>query len=130
MKLFNKLPIRLINSIFLGLSLYTTPLQLPSTIAHYAKNIKQIPCGIKQRITFAKVIAHALWNYKNSSQHTVIEQKLADLYKTQITPEYDPQQAAQNLCIAINGSEILSIKPHEFLLGASSSAYQIEGGLD
>jgi len=47
------------------------------------------------------------------------------LYKTECTPE----QAAQDLAIAIQNNQIVA-DFDQFYLGASSSAYQIEGGLD
>jgi beta-glucosidase len=46
----------------------------------------------------------------------------------------DPQQSAQALSIAIENNTVINQRlkndPHLFLLGASSSSYQVEGGLD
>ncbi len=81
----------------------------------------------RQRAQFAKVMVGAFWKHAqgNTTNHLAIEQKLAQLYNTECTPE----QAAQDLATAIQNNEFVA-DFDKFYLGASSSAYQIEGGLD
>ena len=107
-----------------------TSYDLSHHIKYATKAIQNIPCGIQQRIMFARVIARALYNYKNNDQHTVIEQKLAQHYTQWLDNNSSIQHAAQDLYNAIKTNPYLTIQPSEFILGASSSAYQIEGGLD
>jgi beta-glucosidase len=81
----------------------------------------------KQRAQFAKVMVNALWKHAqgNTNNHLVIENKLAQLYSAESTPE----RSAQNLITAIERNTTVA-GFNQFYLGASSSAYQIEGGLD
>ncbi len=81
----------------------------------------------RQRAQFTKMITNALCKHAQgkTNDYLIIENKLARLYST----EYTPEQSAQNLIQAINNNEIVA-SFNQFYLGASSSAYQIEGGLD
>jgi len=93
----------------------------PINFSQYVNNAK---IYTKQRSKFAKVMATALLNHARgkSNDYTVIEKKLDILYKsTDFTPQHNAQKLHQALQQANN---------EEFYLGASSSAYQDEGGLD
>lgn len=87
--------------------------------------IKKAALYTKQRSTFAEVMTKALYNYARgkTNDHTLIENKLGALY--QQTAHDTPEQSAQKLYQALKKAAI-----KKFYLGASSSAYQIEGGLD
>src|SRR5438105_8049152 len=119
-----------INSIFLmgliALSSTVNAVELPTSI-------KNAHIYAQQRAKFAKVIAQALARHfwQQRPAHTVIEEKLAQIYGPGVlaTPE-NIQYDVEALYQAILDNPFIDIKPSEFLLGASSSAYQIEGGLD
>lgn len=108
---------------------------LPSTQAfELPASVKNAKIYAKQRAKFAKVMANAIakhfWN-NGRLEHTLIEEKLAQLYGPGVfaTPE-NILIDVEALYNAIIDNPCTDIKPEEFLLGASSSAYQIEGGLD
>jgi len=102
----------------------TDALQLPAAI----QTIQSYPSAIKQRALFAKVMLKALWKFGiNGQESTIIEQKLAKAYSIALSPDYSIETATEELFQAIENSP-WNIK--KFFLGASSSAYQIEGGLD
>lgn len=81
----------------------------------------------RQQAQFAKVIMAALWKHARgqTNEHLAIEKTLAQLYSAECTPEH----SAQNLIAAIQNNKTVA-DFNQFYLGASSSAYQIEGGLD
>lgn len=86
----------------------------------------------QQRAQFAKVMVGALWRHARGTTdtHTVIENKLDTLYKN---TQHTPEQSAQDLEQAIkNNTFVTQILAQfgTFFIGASSSAFQIEGGLD
>jgi beta-glucosidase len=86
----------------------------------------------KQRAQFAKVMVGALWQHARGTTdtHSLIEQKLDTLYKT---AKFSPEQSAQDLDQAIKNNAVVTkmiAKFGKFFIGASSSAFQIEGGLD
>jgi beta-glucosidase len=109
--------------IALGLAL------LPTTSNSFAlpESLHNASISARKKATFAKMITAALWKHAqgNSTEHIAVEQKLAQLYSIECTPD----QAAQNLMTAIQNNQTVA-NFNQFYLGASSSAYQIEGGLD
>jgi beta-glucosidase len=119
-----------INSLFLmgiiTLSPTISAFELPPSV----KNAK---IYAQQRAKFAKAMAQALAHHfwQQRPPHTIIEEKLAQIYGPGVfaTPE-NIQFDVEALFQAIIDNPFIEIKPHEFLFGASSSAYQIEGGLD
>lgn len=119
-----------LNSIFLmGIVAF-----LPTSIKPFElpEQVKNAHIYAKQRAKFAKVMAMTLVRHfwQPSMPHTLIEEKLARIYGPRLlspTPK-TIQADVQALYEAIINN--LDISPDEFLLGASSSAYQIEGGLD
>ena len=88
----------------------------------------------QKRAKFAKVMAGALVRhcYQESITHTAIEQKLAQIYGsiTDRPTQETVTNNAEKLHKAIKNNLSAYISPQEFILGASSSAYQMEGGLD
>ncbi len=95
--------------------------------------VKNAQIYAQQRTKFAKVMATALARHfwQQSLPHTIIEERLARIYTSIAIPTPESIHAdVQALYTAIINNPLLSIHPIEFLLGASSSAYQIEGGLD
>lgn len=101
------------------------PFELP-------KQIKNAHIYAKQRAKFVKVMAMAIARhfFHHSMPLSIIEEKLAFIYALRLlSPAPD---AIQTDVHALHEAIInnLDISPEEFLLGASSSAYQIEGGLD
>lgn len=112
----------------------TTILASTPAIGHafaLPQSLQNASIAARQKAQFAKMIVGALWQHArgNSNNHLVIENKLAQLYNTQCTPE----ETAQNLMTAIHNNSIVAHYVNllgGFCIGASSSAYQIEGGLD
>ena len=102
---------------------------LPTTSNSIAlpESLHNTAIAARQKTAFAKAMVGALWKHVHghSNDHLTIENKLAQLYSAESTPE----QTAQNLIEAINNNESVA-DFNQFYLGASSSAYQIEGGLD
>jgi len=95
--------------------------------------IKKASIYLKQRTLFAKVVTKALWKHArgHTNGHTIIEEKLAKIYSTITPPTQDTiHNDVKALHTAILNNPLLSIEPKKFFLGASASAYQIEGGLD
>src|SRR5947207_9916196 len=91
-------------------------------------SIQAYPSALKQRALFAKVMLKALWKFSiKDHNYTLIEQNLAKAYKIALSSDYSMENAVSELIQAIKNSP-WTIK--KFFLGASSSAYQIEGGLD
>jgi beta-glucosidase len=90
-----------------------------------ATSINNARISIKKRTTFAKVMTKALYQHARGKthDHTIIEKKLDALYKN--SAHFTPEQSAQQLYQALKRTNI-----KEFYLGTSTSAYQIEGGLD
>lgn len=94
---------------------------ISSSIASYSSSIKQ-------RALFAKVMLKALWKGGiQKTDYTIIEKKLAEAYAIALSPNYSVESAVFDLQQALSNSP-WNIK--KFFLGASSSAYQVEGGLD
>jgi beta-glucosidase len=93
----------------------------------FQETLQNASIAVHQRALFAKVMVGALWKHArgNTNSHLVIENKLAELYSIECTPE----ESAQNLVTAIQNNKTVT-EFNQFYLGASSSAYQIEGGLD
>lgn len=102
---------------------------LPTTTAPIAlpQSIDNATIYAQQRAQFAKVMAGALWQHArgNTASHTAVEAKLNALYHA---TDNSPEQMAEQLSQALQHNNFNNNQ--EFLLGASSSAYQIEGGLD
>lgn len=97
------------------------PIELPAQLQNAA-------IYAKQRAQFAKVMVNALYRHARGTahNHAEVEKNLEALYNA---TEFTPTQSAANLTKALQGNNTL-INPQEFYIGASSSAYQIEGGLD
>lgn len=116
----------LLASIIAVLPASTKPFSLPQE----ARNAQ---ICVQQRAKFAKVMASALMQYAWQKQpgHRAIEEKLAQLYGPKVA---FTQENTHNDVIALYNAiikhHILDIKLQDFYIGASSSAYQIEGGLD
>lgn len=88
---------------------------------------------VKQRAKFAKVMISALARHcwDQTLPQVTIENYLAKIYTAISVPTHESiSQDVQALRNAILNNTLIDISPEEFLLGASSSAYQIEGGLD
>lgn len=107
--------------------------QIESAQIYAQTQIKNAQIYAKQRAKFAKVMAIALarhmWQQK--LPHTIIEEELAQLYGPGVVPTAENIQIdVEELLQAIVDNPHIDRAPYEFLLGASSSAYQIEGGLD
>lgn len=110
--------------IAISLSLIPTtssPIELPI-------QVQNASIYARQRAQFAKVMANALWKHARGTahNHTNVENRLAGIYNS---TECTPEQSAALLAEALHNNKTLS-NVKEFYLGASSSAYQIEGGLD
>ena len=73
---------------------------------------------------FAKVIAKSLWN--SATLKKEVDRDWKKVYQDNDTETDNPAQAAKILREAI-AQNPYNINPEEFLLGASSSAYQVEG---
>jgi len=101
------------------------PFELP-------QQVKNARVYTQQRTQFAKVMAMALAKHfwQQHLPHTIIEKRLAQIYGDIISTPESIQVDAAALYDAIIKNTELHIAPEQFLLGASSSAYQIEGGLD
>lgn len=87
----------------------------------------------KQRAKYAKVMSAALVKHfwQQPFAHTLIEEKLAQVYGPGLFPTQENIKTdVEALYTAIKNNSLVNISPEEFLVGASSSAYQIEGGLD
>lgn len=100
------------------------PIELPA-------QIKNAQIYAKQRAKFAKVMAQALVKHfrQQPLAHTAIEEKLAQIYSPTLSPTQETINAdMQALYYALETNS--TILPKDFLLGASSSALQIEGDLD
>lgn len=82
----------------------------------------------KQRAKFAKVMINTLYNHARNltPSHLIIEEKLKHIYESTLCT---PTQTVKDLKQALENNGTLS-NTQDFYLGASSSAYQIEGGLD
>lgn len=112
----------LLNALLLINTGTINPFQLPAKVT-------QCTSYIKQRAIFTKVFIRALWKFTtNKAPHTLIEQKLAQTYEQALNGSIDHDVA--DLRAALQNNPAIMIHPQEFVLGASSSAYQIEGGLD
>jgi beta-glucosidase len=99
----------------------TRSIALPDTINNAA-------IYVQQRAQFGKVMVSALYKHVRGTAHNhiKIEQKLAYIYNnTQCTLE----QNVTNLIEALKRNKTM-VNIKDFIFGASSSAYQIEGGLD
>jgi len=133
--MIKKYSINALTALLLIFSAQTSkPINIPAAIKQLPITISSSINGAKQRALFAKVILRALWNHAlNKNQYKIIENKLAKLYESALNDIISTEQLEQQvdaLCNAIKNNNSTAIEPHEFLLGASSSAYQIEGGLD
>src|SRR5581483_5285072 len=114
----------LLFTVTIGLSAFSYLEVLPST----SSTLQQCSSAIQQRTLFAKVLCKALCKSTVQGQnYTLIEQKLAQLYDIALSSDFTLDHAVKELVQALKNSP-WNIK--EFFLGASSSAYQIEGGLD
>lgn len=96
--------------------------------------VKNAQIYAQQRAKFAKVMAGAIAKHfwqNGHLEHTKIEEKLGQIYGPGLPATLDNiQDDVQALHNAIGNNPSITIAPHEFIIGASSSAYQIEGGLD
>ena len=96
--------------------------------------VKNAKVYAQQRAKFATVMAGAIAKHfwqNGRLEHTRIEEMLGQLYGPGIPATLENIEAdAQALYDAIINNPFIDIAPEDFLLGASSSAYQIEGGLD
>jgi beta-glucosidase len=116
--------------------IFTTTLAISATISKPLElpvQIKQASISVRQHALFAKVMAKALWKYaKNDIEHhTIIEEKLAIIYGPAFLPTQETiHNDVEALYAAIENNSSITIAPEQFLIGASSSAIQIEGGLD
>src|SRR5438132_3294277 len=105
---------------------------IPITSNSFAlpQSLQNAATAARQRTQFAKVMVGALIKHARGKtlDHLKIEQKLVALY----SKEYTPEQIAHNLNKAITNNRIVGdyVDQLGFFIGASSSAYQIEGGLD
>lgn len=108
-------------------------LSSPASAIEVTASIKNVQIYAQQRSKFAKVMAQAIARHfwQQRPAHTIVEEKLAQIYGPGIfaTPE-NIQSDVEALYHAIIQNPFIDIRPYEFFLGASSSAYQIEGGLD
>src|SRR5689334_7277047 len=114
----------------LSASLVALLLQTTTTTSSFQIPAKVTECTsyVKQRAIFSKVFIRALWKFTTkSAPHTLIEQKLAAAYDQAINGSID--RNVTDLRAALQNNPAITINPQEFILGASSSAYQIEGGL-
>lgn len=110
----------------IAITLALTP-TINSPMALIQNKIHNASISARKKAQFAKVFAAAFYQHAcgRTIAHLNIEKKLAKLYKI----EYTPEQTAKNLLDAIkNNTTVTSF--NQFYIGASSSAYQIEGGLD
>ncbi|HLC06746.1 MAG TPA: family 1 glycosylhydrolase [Candidatus Babeliales bacterium] len=102
------------------------PIELPA-------QLQNAQIYAKQRAKFAKVMAQAIAKHfwQQPCPHTLIEERLAQVYGPGLFPTQENINGdVEALYAAILENLLIDISPEEFLLGASSSAYQIEGGLD
>lgn len=93
--------------------------------------VQNTALAARKQAQLAKVMVGALWKHARGKtlDHLKIEQTLAQLY----AKEYTPEQIAKNLNCAITHNRVVNNYVDQlggFFIGASSSAYQIEGGLD
>jgi len=97
-------------------------------------SVKNAKIYAQQRAKFAKVMASAIVRHmwqNGQLEHTKIEEMLGQIYGPGLLATADNIQAdIKALYDAILHNHSIDIEPEDFLLGASSSAYQIEGGLD
>ena len=110
--------------------LATTLAITPTTITSFAvpASLKHASIYAAQRAKFTKAMITTLYKHARGTAHTntIIEAKLARVY---ISTECTPEQSAANLAQAIRNNKTLS-NSKDFYIGASSSAFQVEGGLD
>jgi|GEM_PF-846062 len=99
----------------------TRPITLPTSL-------KNASIYAQQRAQFAKIMSSALWKHARGTahNHAEVEKNLETLYNA---TEFTPIQSAASLVKALQSNKTLN-NPKDFYIGASSSAYQIEGGLD
>jgi beta-glucosidase len=116
----NKFPLV---SVIIAAILVATP--TISTAINLPKPITNAVIYAKKRTQFAKIMVSALWKHARgkTNEHSLIEKRLDTLYKT---TTHIPEENAKQLHQALKKNNV----DQEFLLGASSSAFQIEGGLD
>lgn len=122
--IYSFLPLLLTATIALSPAI-SRPIELPQTI-------KNASISLRKRALFGKIMMSALWKhaYTNNNAHTLIEEDLAIYYGPAV---FATPQAIHNSAQSL--STALAKNPYtknlkKFLLGASSSALQIEGGLD
>lgn len=97
------------------------------------ENIKNAQIYVQKRAKFAKVMATAFVGHawQNGLPHAAIEEKLAQIYGPgAASTEENIQNDADDFTNAIENNPSTNISPHEWHSGASSSALQIEGGLN
>jgi beta-glucosidase len=106
----------------------------PASIKPFAlpEQIKNAQIYVQKRAKFAKIMARTLachaWQ-QGRLPHLAIEEKLGQIYGPRIIPHAENIKSdAEALYNAIINHLPITLK--KFFLGASSSAYQIEGGLD
>src|SRR5438477_2556169 len=91
--------------------------------------VKNAKIYAQQRAKFAKVMASAIARHvwqNGQLAHTKIEEMLGQIYGPGLPATPDNIQAdVEALCQAIENNPSTDIAPEDFLLGASSSAYQI-----
>jgi beta-glucosidase len=111
----------------------TAFLALTPAIGHafaLPQSIQNAAITARKQAQFAQVMVGALIKHTRGKtlDHLKIEQKLAQLY----SKEYTPEQLSHQLNQAITNNKIVAnyVDKYGFSIGASSSAYQIEGGLD
>lgn len=108
-----------------------TPFQLPCL--QLPQRVKNTHIYVKQRAKFAKVMISALARHcwDQTLPQSTIENYLAKIYTAISVPTHESiHEDVQAFRNAMLNNKLIDITPEEFLLGASSSAYQIEGGLD
>jgi beta-glucosidase len=126
MKYTKKRSISLILATILGFTAtISSPIGIPSQVTNASISVKK---GAK----FAQAMAKGIQNYASGQMgnHTIIEQELAKAYGNLPIPTQESIcQDVEDLYTALHNNP-LTKHLTKFRLGASSSAYQIEGGLD
>ena len=103
----------------------SSPIGLPS-------QVKNASIAVKKGVGFAHAMAKGLHRYATDQMgnHTIIEEKLANAYGDLQTPTQESIcRDVEDLYNALHNNPFTK-HLKKFRLGASSSAYQIEGGLD